>query len=383
MQVFKLFMRILKKKLSVAMTITLVFLSICVALTLSSGGKEESFEESSINICIFDEDNTPESKALAGFIGKKHNIKSVSGDRTALTDALYYGSIEYALTINEGYGEKLSSGDTDGLFIGRHIHDSYGVAYMDSFLDEYVSCVRAYIAGGEDISDAMKSAENAMDVDTEVTTITANKSDSLWNGGGGSYFRYLPYVMLSAIISALAPVMMAINSKEVRFRTNCSAIRPATSLVQILLGSMIFVTAVWLMFMLIGIPLSGGMYSGIGWYNVLNSFLFAMISAVIAVMVSLIVPSVSAVNIVSNVICLSMSFLCGVFVPMSLLSDGVQAVGRFLPAYWYIKANAMITGTEMFSSAKIAQYLGIEAGFAIALAAVTMLVFKLKLRSNE
>lgn len=382
MQVFKLFMQILKKKLPSAMIFIGAFLAICIALSLSSSSEAETFEESSIDICIFDEDDTPESRALVEYIGEKQNIKSVSKDRTALTDALYYGNVGYVLTINKGYADKLSSGDTDGLFNGSYIHNSYSVAYMESFLDEYVSCIRAYMAGGDDISDALKSAEAALNESAEVITLSASKSDSLWSGGG-SYFRYLPYVMLSAIISALAPVLMAINSKEVRFRTNCSAIRPTSSLLQILAGSVIFVMAVWLLFMLIGIPISGGMYSGTDWYSVLNSFLYAIISTLIAVMIAMLVPSATAVNIASNVVCLSMSFLCGVFVPQALLGDSVLAVGRFLPAYWYIKANAMTTGVELFDSTKMAQCLGIEVGFAIALAAVTMLVFKLKLRSNE
>lgn len=383
MQVFKLFMQILKKKLPAAMIYIGVFLAICVMLTLANSSEAETFEEASIDICIFDEDDTPESRALAEYIGQKQNIKSVSSDRTALTDALYYGNIEYALTINKGYAEKLVSGDTDDLFVGRHIHDSYGVAYMGSFLDEYVSCVRAYLAGGEDISDALQSAETAMNESSEVTTITASVSDKLSFWDGGAYFRYLPYIMLSAIINALAPVMLAINSKEVRFRTNCSAIRPASSLIQIVTGSVLFVAAVWLLLIIVAIPLSGGMYSGIGWYSVLNSFIFAIISTLIAVMIAILIPSAAAVSLASNVVCLSMSFLCGVFVPMSLLSDKVQAVGKFLPAYWYIKANSMISGAELFDGSKMAQYLGIEAGFAVALAAVTMLVFRLKLRSNE
>ncbi|MBP5268944.1 MAG: ABC transporter permease, partial [Ruminococcus sp.] len=89
------------------------------------------------------------------------------------------------------------------------------------------------------------------------------------------------------------------------------------------------------------------------------------------------------VNLASNVISLVMSFRCGVFVPQTMLGDTVISIGKFLPAFWYIKVSDMLTGAQIFNASKAAQYLLIEAGFAVALGIIATLLYKTKLRSAE
>ncbi len=75
-----------------------------------------------------------------------------------------------------------------------------------------------------------------------------------------------------------------------------------------------------------------------------------------------------------------MSFLCGVFVDQSLLGDSVLSIARFLPAYWYVRANNMLSGIsdEAYSVNSFMSFLGIEAIFAAALFAVVLIINKSK-----
>ena len=63
-----------------------------------------------------------------------------------------------------------------------------------------------------------------------------------------------------------------------------------------------------------------------------------------------------------------MSFLCGSFVPQSILPDSVLSAARFLPAYWYIRANNMLAGfgSEVFDNNFYWQCVGIQMLFAVA-----------------
>ena len=61
MQVFKAFLRILRKKLPIAMIWVVVFLMIAIGVT-TNNSSPFSFTENQFNICVFDEDQTPESK---------------------------------------------------------------------------------------------------------------------------------------------------------------------------------------------------------------------------------------------------------------------------------------------------------------------------------
>ena len=144
---------------------------------------------------------------------------------------------------------------------------------------------------------------------------------------------------------------------------------PNAQTMQIVLGSILFVMSVWLIFLLAAIFLNGTFFHGIAWYAVLNSFVFLLIAAAIAILIAAFSPSDTGVNVIANVIGLGMSFFCGIFVPQAYLGDGVLMVARFLPAYWYVKINNMLVGSsgEAFSLARYWQYLGIELLFVLVL----------------
>ena len=379
MQVFKLFMRILKKKLPIAMIYLVVFMALCVGFSMNSGNDGTTFEESKVSVVITDNDNTPESKALCDYIASRQKIVH---PKIPIKDALFYNQISFVLTINEGYADKLAKGETEGMFTQEYVHESFGAAYMTSMLDEYVKCVRAAMVSGEDTLTAADSAAKAMDTSTEVTMITVDTGNVTGIMSGHGFFRYLPYVMISVMMMSLSPVLIAINSKEVRFRTNCSSMSTTSYAAQLMGGSVVYVMGVWVIFMILGAVLEGG-FSGHGWQQVFNSAVFAIVAALASALVSLLLNSAQQISVVSNVVGLGMSFVCGVFVPQSMISSNVLAVGRFLPMYWYIKANDMLTGAELYNSGEYIQCIGIEAGFAAALAVITLLVFRIKRNSGD
>ena len=82
--------------------------------------------------------------------------------------------------------------------------------------------------------------------------------------------------------------------------------------------------------------------------------------------------------VITQVLSIGMSFLCGIFIPMEVLSDKVLSVARFLPAYWYVKANNMIADIEPFSRGDVLLCFIVEAGFALMLIMLTLLVRKVK-----
>ena len=372
-------MKIIRSKMGVAMIYVGVFLGISIPMATSSTSSEMFAQQTKIDICIFDEDNTSESRALTDLIGQRQNIVQLENDRDAVIDALYYARANYVLVINEGYAEKLASGDTDELFGNYHMYDSYSEVLMGQFLDEYVRSVRAYIAGGEEMSSAIEKAETALSQETEIKTASFEDVGSEdYPIRFSSYFRYMPYALISVLINALCPALLAVNKKDILFRTNCSCMRPGAYTLQIFAGSGIFVLLVWVIFVVTGTFMYGGIYEGKAWLAVLNSFIFALVAASIAIFISSLSPSQNIVNLITQVIGLGMSFLCGIFVEQSMLSDGVLAAARFLPAYWYVRANNMLAGVDAFDSGKLIEFLIIELAFAVVLAMLTLLVRRLK-----
>ncbi|MBQ7046883.1 MAG: ABC transporter permease [Oscillospiraceae bacterium] len=384
MQVFKTFMKITLKKLPAAMIYIGVFLTISIIMA-NMGGEDTNFSDTKLDICVMDEDNSDASRALKSFIEDKHDTIEVRNDEESILDAIYYNTVDYVLVIKEGYSEKISQGGTEGLFLNYTKPGSFSDTFFNTTLERYTGTVSALIAGGNDISEATAQADKILSDETEVTINTfAKKNDASYSEQFSYYFQYMPYVLLAIFISLLVPVMLVINGKEVRNRTNCSKLTTMSFSMQIFLGTAVVVLAVWAVFIFVGFILNGFEISGRIGYAVLNSFVFTLVSAGIALVVSSLSPSEKAINMIGNVVSLGMSFLCGIFVPLSILGDSVINISRFLPAYWYVRANNMLAGIseEPFAVGEYFKFLGVEMLFAVILFVLVILIFRIKKKSR-
>ena len=376
MQVFKLFFKIAKTK----WLATLIFLGIFLLILnfTDVGGGAQSFSTSKMSLTVYDHDNTDASKRLYEHLKKNNEIVEIEDDKDKIIDALYITSTNYVIDIKEGYAERLAKGETDGLFTTRYLHDSYTNKLADSTLDDYVGTVKAYLAGGMELDKALDAAEEALDIKTDVTMETF--SDDSPAAKSASFFNYMPYALLSIIVSVLCPVLIAMNKKEVGFRTKCSSIKLSSVSAQTVAASGIFVAIIWVFLMILGVGKNGGMFTGNMWYAVLNSVAFTLVCVAIALLFSELGIDDNAQAFATQVLGLGMAFLCGMFVPQEMLSSGVLAAARFLPAYWYVRANDMVCGmsTETFKLSTVLTCIGIQLLFAAAIFAVSLIVKRQK-----
>ncbi|MBR1764984.1 MAG: ABC transporter permease [Ruminococcus sp.] len=381
MKVFELFFRVLKKHLVTTIIYIVVFLFISVQF-VKNEDKQLSFEETKLDIVVFDEDDTDASRSLKEFIGKKHDLGELDRRDDAILDALYYEEYDAAIVIKKGYSEALAAGRTGGLFESYHVHDSYAEVLVKNLLGEYVSTVKAYLAGGSDFEAAIDKTGAVLTEGAEVKMLEdEDEGSSEYSEDFGVYFQYLAYILISVMISALGPVLIVLQKKDNRERTICSGISPTGRILQIYLGTSVFVVAVWLIFMAAGAVINGGMYEGRAWMAVLNSLVYSLISAGIAILLAAFDLKDQALSLLTQIIGLGMSFLCGVFVPQSFLGDGVLKFAHILPAYWYVRANNVLVGTEVaYSASEVYKCIGIEVGFMVALFTAAVIVARRRRR---
>lgn len=356
-----------------------------VLLTFFAGSNTQNntFEAERLSVSVIDMDNTEESKALIDFIGQRHDLVDIENDKDTILDALYYEKTDYILNIKEGYSEKISNGKTNELFTNYKIPDSYTGVFVDNLVNQYVSTLSAYIAGGNTTNEALAKTEALLSEEADVTvhTFSDNRSGAEdYPIKTAYYFQFMAYIILSVLITILSSVILKINKKEIRNRTNCSCLTVTSQTAQIILGSTVIVAVIWGIFIAASLIMNGGAITEKHLLAVLNSFVFTIVSAGIAILIAAVAPKSNAVNVISNIVSLGMSFLCGVFVDQSLLGEGVLSASRFLPAYWYIRANNMLSGMsdEVFSINSFMSFVGIEAIFAVALFAIIILINKLK-----
>lgn len=346
MQVFKTFAKVAKKKFPNTITYFIVFFVLIIAMSFqadSSSGNQ--FRVSSVDICLIDEDLSEASQALCDYLSSIHHRVSLdSYDRESLQDNLYYYQIGYVLTIPSGFEERLKAGDYKDLVETSKRGDSASGYFVDRQVDAYLNAVAAYLAGGFTLQEALEDTDHSLESVPEVRGIRF--ADAAKSNGSLMYyfFQYLPYVTLMILMCGLSPVLMAFHKKKIDARIHCSALANIRISSQLGLACFTYVFFIWLVFLVVAFALSGPsqFFSTTGLMCILNSGVFMLIATAIALLLGAFDLDMNIVNMVSNILALGMSFLCGIFVPQSLLGNKVLAIGRFLPAYWNVRVINML-----------------------------------------
>lgn len=385
MQVFKTFMKVTKKRLRISMIYIVVFTLICVAMTFMSDDATD-FESTRLKVSVIDMDNTEASRAFCEFVGENNTLVDVKNDKDEIIDALYYNRADIIVTVSEGYSQRLSTNQTASLFYDYRIPGTRSAEFFDSQVKRYVTTVNAYVTGGMSVEDASKKACELSENRVEVTTLDfSDNADTLYDKDIATYFQYFAYIIIMVLISGICPTLLVMTRKDIRNRTNCSCMPVTKQMSQIVLGTAIVSTAIYLLFMAIAAILFNSMlFNEKGLLAMLNGFVYLIFTTMLALVIAVIAPNTKAVDMIANIFSLGMSFLCGVFVPQMLLGDTVLNIGKFFPAYWYVKANNMLAGSnnEIFSTDKFMTCIVIELAFSVTLFLVTLLIAKTK-RSSQ
>ena len=390
MQIFNVFFKISKKKILIGLMYVVIFA--VIGFTMIGTNKETSnFAETKVKVSVIDNDNTEESKMLIDFIGERHKLIDIDNTKNAKLDSLYYFEVEYILTIKEGYSEKLKNNDTEYLFESVRHPSTYTASYLESQINEYVSSVVAFHKVGNEIKVACEKAENLFDTPIDVTTETFTDENSI-DESSGFFFQYLPYLYISILISCLCPIIVTINRKDLRYRTNASPLPSLNKTIQTILASILYVAIIWTIFMLLYMVFRFNTNKELSFeftkrefLAIFNSIIIILVSTAIAILVVQFSPKDEILSMIGNIIGLGSSFLCGVFVPQDMLGENVILAARFLPIYWYVKANNCIFAIagETFNEPQIYKCIAVEALFAIPLFALIFLLSKIKNSSSK
>lgn len=380
MQVFKAFFTIAKKRLNSVILYFIIYAVICVLLAFTGQDSyADHFQASSLQVSIADEDGSAASHALISYLASVHNVSEYDGDKDHLLDQIYYRTLDYSLTIPAGFEEKLLAGDTKELLTTMVIPESTSSYYVNQQITQYLQTLQLYLANGYDMDTAIEKTDISVTSVPEVEIASFHGEESGANSDIFYFFQYLPYVFICMLFAGMAPILVTMNGNGLKERTACSALPARKRTAQLSLSCILYSLIAWALFMVLYLILyrAEGLQANTP-YAVLNSFVFLLFSTAMALLISCFSPNDNTVNMLANTIGLGMAFLCGCFVPQSMLSDSVLSVAKFLPAYWYIRANNMLGGfgKEVFDMEFYWLCIGIQLLFTAAVFSVTMVFSK-------
>ena len=386
MQVFNAFMKIVLKRISVPIMYIGIFLTISLFMMNSGAESDAKYKDQQLDISVIDLDDSKASQSLIDFLSIKNKVKKIEYDKDKVLSGIYYQNTDYVLTDNKNYEENLKAGKLDNLFTNYCANDSFGSVFGDRQVSRYISVVDSYLKSGTEFSEALNKAAALVTEETEVNTESFNsdKNENFFSGNSHYFFQYLPYIFISILITALSPTLLVLNRKEIRDRTNASCISTFRQTAQTTLGAVIYSFIIWAVFMTAFVLMcKENVFEKECLLAVINSFVFLIISLSLAMLISQFLKSEQTAGMIANVFGLGMAFLCGVFVPMEYLSKPVLTAAHFLPAYWFVKANNMLSGSggEVFSNSEYMICIGMQLLFAAALFSLVFISARSKRKS--
>lgn len=376
MTVFSTFLKVTKKYIGTIIMYTCIFLS--VALMVTGFNKQdyiESFKSTRLSVAYFNHSDSVLADKLIKYISDNHDIKTgIPENIDSIRDEIYNRNIDYVLIIPEDFG-------TEHTVSAYKLPGSFSAEFMDMSIENFIKTYLAYAAMGIDENTAYENTLKTVSMSTKVA-IYDNGTKTVYSAEH-YYYNYMPYILLMAIVTSLAPALMSFNKQEVEKRTLCSGMTIARRNVSLALGCVLLTLAITLIYFICSFFMYGSaMFTKAGALRMLNSVVYALICLSISFFLSSFIKSVNTVNIFSNAFGLGSAFICGVFVPRQFLADGVLKAGRFFPAYWYVNNEEAFSNLSAASSFSIIQNYGIQLLFAVTFMVLAIVICSKKKAGN-
>ena len=378
MTVFKTFLKILNKNKFIVILYT-VFLIGFGGFNMQTSENSTSFVASKPDIMIVNYDEEKGiTKDLIKYITDNSNIIELNNNEEAINDGLFYRDVNYVIYIPENYSEDFMDGKNPELNIKST--GDYQSSFAEMLLSRYIKVANIYQKSIKNEDELTSKINETLSKQSEVEITSKLDTDSL--AKATFYYNFASYSILACLVYVICLVLSSFKDIKIQKRTIISSTDYRKLNRQLLLSNSLFSIILWGVYVALSFVLIGDvMFSNQGIIYLINSFIFTMCATTIALFIGNLVSNKNAINGIVNVIALGSSFLCGAFVPMEWLPDGVLKIAHILPSYYYISSNESLKTLEVFNletMQPIITNMIVILGFSIIFIILTNIVSKRK-----
>lgn len=377
MQIYKTFMKISLRNIGMCI-MYLVMLTVFSSMMAKS---ESSFNETKIKVAVIDNDNSELSKTLYNYVNKNHSIRDI-GEKAEWSDYIFYHEVEYILVVNEGFEENMLSGGTDNFLTSYQAPDSNSSYIVESQINTFVNNVKLYMDSGYDLETACEKAALTGDVSSDVTLSNDKQNNNF--SAMHFFFNFIPYIMLVIFIQCIGILIVIFNKPDLKERTIISCLSFTRRNVEFILSIITYMLGVYVVFMGMASALhKDELFCKKGLYYSINVLIYMFVCISITFLISQFTEKVSVLSVWSNIIGLSTSFLCGVFVPREVLPTKVINISKCIPTYWYINVTEEIKKVKGPLTSDAWHSMFVQILFAIAIMSVSLAIMRVRQQKTK
>lgn len=384
MQAYKLFFKILKKNaLGSILLFVMIFSALTILFSQIGSTSTESFALTKCKVAVVDQDGGELAKELTAYIQKNTKPVTIKDDEDSYKDALFFRQVDYIAIIPKGFTDAFVKGSPLAIE-SMQIPDGTNATLVAYMIDSYLYTAKLYLGGTGTID--YKAVKDDLAISANVEMVSGEKDELSIKSSANFYINYFCYPMLSIMILAVPMIMLSINELDVKRRCIASPQKQSSFTMKMLSANMMMMLIILTIFSIIAmIMYSNTVLSTKGLWWLLNSLSFSTFALCFGFFIANLIKSKATVWPISNCAALGLGFLGGAFVPQEMLNESLIKFGVVNPVFWFIKANNTVDSLNTFNMETLSPVLlsvGIQFGFAIAFAAMTLVVIKYKRRSN-
>ena len=378
MTVFKTFLKILNKNKFIIILYT-VFLIGFGGFNMQTSDNSTNFVASKPDIMIVNYDEEKGiTKDLIKYITDNSNIIELNNNEEAINDGLFYRDVNYVIYIPENYSKDFMDGKNPEINIKST--GDYQSSFAEMLLSRYIKVANIYQKSIKNEDELTSKINETLSKQSEVEITSKLDTDSL--AKATFYYNFASYSILACLVYVICLILSSFKDIKIQKRTIISSTNYRKLNRQLLLSNSLFSIILWGVYVALSFVLIGNiMFSNQGIIYLVNSFVFTICATTLALFIGNLVSNKNTINGIVNVIALGSSFLCGAFVPMEWLPDGVLKIAHILPSYYYISSNESLKTLEVFNletMQPIITNMIVILGFSIIFIILTNIVSKRK-----
>lgn len=344
MTVFKVYLKVLYRyKFSVILYTTL--LVAFAAINNQSRTEQSTFEASVPTICIEDLDQSDLSNDFIQYLDSKMEMVDLSKEQRK--EALFYRELDYILTIPEDFQKDILNQKEPIISVEKS--GDFSSYYANMIVEQYVKAAQIYASTTENAKELIQEINSSLETGNKVYMESTLDHSSL--NAITSYYNFSTYSLLAGVLYIIGLTMMSFKKEEIQKRMLISSTKESSIQTQLWFCNIGYALVLWGAYVGISYVICGNIvFSQHGLYYILNSFLYLVCATSMAFFISTLVKSREAINGIVNIVGLGSAFLCGAFLPVSLLPAFVLKIARVLPAYWFVQSNEILRSMEVFNA---------------------------------
>ncbi|NLL45037.1 MAG: ABC transporter permease [Mollicutes bacterium] len=344
MQVYKVYLKILKRLYPFILMYVVIFYGIFLLQSMNEPTTNNlDFQIVKPSIPVINHDDSLLTNTFIDYLKEKTKIVDIAFVEEKISDALFHRQIYYVIEIPDDFGKSFINKQTKQLKISK-IPASAVAIYVESLINKFFNTARLYLVSG--IDEATLSESIIKDLSKEVKV---EIKDKITNNtiNAGYYYNFSNYVYLCLLILIISLITQVFNQTELKKRNLSSPVKLKKINFQLMLGHISVTIIVWLIFVIGSLILMKNvMFTFNGLLLIFNSLIFVIVAANIAFLIGNLAKNSEAQSAIANIVSIGSSFICGAFVPQMFLDKKVLLLARFLPSYWFIRANDVIVSTS-------------------------------------